>query len=166
MGSAIAGQQLQHCHSQPAQHHRLDCGLWRLYSYDARHRYHFLVPSTTLIIHYSWQRYKYYLVILDDCSHFLWTFPLRLKSETFNALANFFSYVKTQFGRTIRSIQCDNGREFDNSTTRAFFLTNGVLFRMSCPYTSSQNGKAERMIRSTNNIIRSLLFQASLTPSY
>jgi len=78
----------------------------------------------------------------------------------------FFSYVKTQFGRTIRSIQCDNGREFDNSTTRAFFLTNGVLFRMSCPYTSSQNGKAERMIRSTNNIIRSLLFQASLAPSY
>ena len=34
--------------------------------------------------------YKYYLVILDDCSHFLWTFPLRLKSETFPTLANFF----------------------------------------------------------------------------
>jgi hypothetical protein len=27
--------------------------------------------------------YKYYLVILDDCSHYIWTFPLRLKSETF-----------------------------------------------------------------------------------
>jgi hypothetical protein len=27
--------------------------------------------------------YKYYLVILDDFSHFLWTFPLRLKSDTF-----------------------------------------------------------------------------------
>ena len=74
--------------------------------------------------------------------------------------------MKTQFSCTIRSIQCDNGREFDNSTTRAFFLTNGVLLRMSCPYTYSQNGKAERMIRSTNNIIRSLLFQASLAPSY
>ena len=81
--------------------------------------------------------YKYYLVILDDCSHFLWTFPLRLKSETFPTLANFFSYVKTQFGCTIKSIQCDNGREFDNSSTRTFFLTNGVLLWMSCPYTSS-----------------------------
>ena len=40
--------------------------------------------------------YKYYPVILDDCSHFLWTFPLRLKSETFPTLANFFSYVKTR----------------------------------------------------------------------
>ena len=37
---------------------------------------------------------------------------------------------------------------------------------MSCPYTSPQNGRAERIIRSTNNILRSLLFQASLPPSY
>jgi len=70
--------------------------------------------------------YKYYLVILDDHSHFLWTFPLRLKSETFSTLANFFSYVTTQFGCTIKNVQCDNGREFDNSSARFFFLTHGV----------------------------------------
>jgi hypothetical protein len=29
---------------------------------------------------------------------------------------------------------------------------------MSCPYTSPQNGKAERIIRSINNVIRTLLF--------
>jgi hypothetical protein len=33
---------------------------------------------------------------------------------------------------------------------------------MSCPYTSSQNGKAERMIRTTNDTIRTLLLQAHL----
>ena len=37
---------------------------------------------------------------------------------------------------------------------------------MSCPHTSPQNGKAERIIRTTNNILRSLLFQASMPPSY
>lgn len=37
---------------------------------------------------------------------------------------------------------------------------------MSCPHTSPQNGKAERIIRSTNNIMRSHLFQASIPPSY
>jgi histone deacetylase 1/2 len=37
---------------------------------------------------------------------------------------------------------------------------------MSCPYTSAQNGKAERIIRSTNNVIRSLLFHAHVPPSY
>jgi hypothetical protein len=62
--------------------------------------------------------YKYYLIILDDCSHYSWTFPLRLKSDTFPTLSNFFSYVATQFGTTIKTVQCDNSREFDNSTAR------------------------------------------------
>ncbi|WVZ58080.1 LOW QUALITY PROTEIN: hypothetical protein U9M48_008389 [Paspalum notatum var. saurae] len=37
---------------------------------------------------------------------------------------------------------------------------------MSCPYTSQQNGKAERVLRTVNNIIRSLLFQSHLPPPY
>jgi hypothetical protein len=110
--------------------------------------------------------FKYYLVILDDCSHYLWTFPLRLKSDTFSTLTIFFSFVHTQFDATIRGIQCDNGREFDNSSARTFFLTHGVHLRMSCPYTSPQNGKVERIIRTINDTVRSLLFQASVPPSY
>jgi len=43
---------------------------------------------------------------------------------------------------------------------------NGIVFRLSCPYTSSQNGKFERKIRSINNIIRTLLIHASLPTSF
>jgi hypothetical protein len=110
--------------------------------------------------------YKYYLVILDDSTHYLWTFPLKLKSDTFTTLSNFFAYVSTQFGCTVKAIQCDNGREFDNSSTRTFLLTKDVLLQMSCPYTSPQNGKAERIIHSINNVIRTLLFQANLPVRY
>lgn len=109
--------------------------------------------------------FKYYLVILDDFSHYVWTFPLRFKSDTFTTLSHFFAFVKTQFSCSIQGIQCDNGREFDNASARQFFLLNGVSLRMSCPHTSPQNGKAECMLRSLNNIVRSLLFQASL-PSF
>jgi hypothetical protein len=35
---------------------------------------------------------KYYLVILDDRSHFVWTFPLRVKSDIFS-LCQIFSHV-------------------------------------------------------------------------
>jgi hypothetical protein len=35
---------------------------------------------------------------------------------------------------------------------------------MSCPYTSPQNGKVERNIRSINNVVCSLLFQTSMPP--
>jgi hypothetical protein len=109
---------------------------------------------------------KYYLVVLDDFTHYLWTFPLRLKSDTFTTLSNFFSYVSTQFSSTIKTIQCDNGHEFDNACTRSFLLTHGVLLRISCPHTSPQNGKAGRIICSTNNVMHSLLFQASLPATY
>jgi hypothetical protein len=60
---------------------------------------------------------RYYLVILDD---FLWTFPLRRKSDTFPHLSNFFVWVLTPFGCTIQAIWCDNGREVDNSTSHTF----------------------------------------------
>jgi hypothetical protein len=68
---------------------------------------------------------KYYLVILYDFTHYLWTFPLKLKSDTFTTLSNFFAYLSTQFGMTVKVIQCDNEREFDNSSTRSFLLSNG-----------------------------------------
>ena len=99
-------------------------------------------------------------MVVDDFSHYSWTFPLRAKSETFPTL-HFFAWVFTQFGLTAKAVQCDNGREFDNSTSCSFFLSRGIQLRMSCPYTS-QNGKAERMIRTTNDVVRTLLIQASL----
>jgi hypothetical protein len=74
--------------------------------------------------------------------------------------------VSTQFCRSVRALQCDNGREFDNHVSRSFFFTHGVQLRLSCPYTSAQNGRAERTIRTTTNMIRCLLFQATLPASY
>src|SRR6185312_4448899 len=110
--------------------------------------------------------YKYYLVVVDDFSHYSWTFRLRAKSETFPTILHFFAWVSTQFGLTIKTVQCDNGREFDNSTSRSFFLARCVPLRMSCPYISPQNGKIERMIRTTNDVMRTLLIQASLPPRF
>jgi hypothetical protein len=69
---------------------------------------------------------KYYLVILNDFTYYLWTFPLKLKSSTFTTLSNFFAYVSNQFCRKIKAIQCDNGHEFDNSSTWIFLLLNGT----------------------------------------
>jgi hypothetical protein len=106
--------------------------------------------------------YRYYLVILDDHSHLVWTFSLHVKSNTFSTLSQNFAYVSTQFGCTIKVVQCDNGREFNNTSSHAFFATKWVLLRMSCPYTSPQNCKAERILHAINNMLCSLLFEASI----
>jgi hypothetical protein len=119
---------------------------------------------TSLVVSVS--GHKYYLIIIDDRSYFVWTFSLRVKSDTFSTLSNFFAFVSTQFSHTIKVVQCDNDREFNNASSRAFFTTQGVVLWMSCPYTSPQNGKAEHTLRTLNNMIRSLLFQASFPVRY
>jgi hypothetical protein len=89
------------------------------------------------------------------CGPFLYVLNLKF----FFTLSIFFAYVSTQFGRTIKAIQCDNGREFDNASSRAFFATKGVLLWMSFPYTSPQNGKTECILCTINNMLHSLLFR-------
>jgi histone deacetylase 1/2 len=115
---------------------------------------------------YSFSGNKYYLTVLDDYSHYSWAFPIRNKSDTASILQRFFVYVKTQFNKIIQCVQCDNGGEFLNSELRSFFSTNGISFRFSCPHTSPQNGKAERMLRTTNDVIRTLLVQSNLPPTF
>jgi hypothetical protein len=70
--------------------------------------------------------FRYYLVILDDYSYFVWTFPLCRKSDVSATLTSFFSYVSTQFGRTIHALQTDNGKEFDNLVVRTLLATHGT----------------------------------------
>jgi histone deacetylase 1/2 len=111
--------------------------------------------------------FKYNLAILNDCSHFVWTFPLRLESDTFPTLSNFFAHVHTQFGCTIKAV-CSVTMVVNSIIPPPvlILLAKGVSLRMSCPYTSQQNGKAEHTLRSLNNITHTLLFQASMPPPY
>nr|CAE05417.1 OSJNBa0035I04.5 [Oryza sativa Japonica Group]CAE05956.3 OSJNBb0088C09.15 [Oryza sativa Japonica Group] len=89
-----------------------------------------------------------------------------LKSDVHRHIVEFVEYAHTQFGHRLKCLQADNGTEFVNHNTTSFLAGRGSLLRLSCPYTSPQNGKAERMIRTLNNSIRTLLLQASMPPSY
>lgn len=110
--------------------------------------------------------FRYYLLFLDDYSHYLWVFPLKSKTAVYDTFVHFHKYVQTQFGYFIKALQCDNGREYDNNRFTLFSSCHGMIWRYSCPHTSPQNGKVERMIRTINNVCRSLLFHASLPSSY
>jgi transposase InsO family protein len=119
---------------------------------------------TSLVI--SASGFRYYLVIIDDYSHYYWTFPLRNKSRVSRTLTDFFAYARTQFGTTIRSLQIDNGTEFLNSAVESLLTTNDTTLCLSCPYTSQQNGKAERTICTINDTMRTLMFHAHLPESF
>ena len=101
----------------------------------------------------SFSGFKYYLVLLDDYTHYAWTFPIHLKSEVLPLIRSFHAYVNTQFRLPLVALQTDNGKEFDSNTMRTFLSTHGVAFRLSCPYTSQQNRKAERILRTLNDCV-------------
>jgi transposase InsO family protein len=60
--------------------------------------------------------FKYYLIVVDDYSRYIWTFLLRLKFDAIVALRDFYHYTLNQFHLSIQCIHYDNGREFDNTT--------------------------------------------------
>ena len=110
--------------------------------------------------------YKFYLVIIDDFTHYVWSFPLLNKADVVPTFLKFCSYVPTQFRLPIVALQTDNDREFDNYTMRRFLQAHGMAFRLSCPYTSAQNGKAERTLRTLNDSVRAMLLHASAPPQF
>ena len=126
-----------------------------------------IVPADvwTSPIH-SFSGFKYYLVLIDDYTHYVWTFLLHAKSDVLQCLLAFHAYVLTQFQLPLISLQTDNGREFDNSALRDHLSTHGIDFRLSCPYTSAQNRKAERIIRTLNDCVRSLLLHTAMPGEY
>ncbi|MDE9448506.1 hypothetical protein KKJ04_24165, partial [Xenorhabdus bovienii] len=70
------------------------------------------------------------------------------------------AYVRTQFSHAILYFWSDNQCKFDNAVIRSFFSQHDIIFHLSCPYTSQQNGKAECILRILNDCMHTLLLQA------
>ncbi|KAD2394048.1 hypothetical protein E3N88_41025 [Mikania micrantha] len=83
--------------------------------------------------------HRFYLLFLDDYTNFLWTYPIAHKSQVFPTFVKFYNLIKTQFNTNIKSLQCDNGKEYDNTLFKQFCDSHGMVLRFSCPYTSAQN---------------------------
>lgn len=110
--------------------------------------------------------YKYYMVLIDNHTQFVWIYPLKFKSKMFSNFVKFHHLINTQFNRNIKAFHYNLGGEFDNNNFKTFAYNTGLVFRFSCPHTFSQNGKTERMIRRLNDRIRALLIDAHLPPSF
>lgn len=91
-------------------------------------------------------------------------FPSSTKSECHLKIKHFIAHIHTQFNLPLLSLQTDNGREFDNKPTREFLSSLGVSLRFFCPYTSPQNSRVERILRTINDTIRTLLLHAHMPP--
>ncbi|KAI5954698.1 hypothetical protein KGF54_002474 [Candida jiufengensis] len=110
------------------------------------------------------------LIIVDDFTRMKFVFPLKHKSEAAEVIINWINqherYFTSRGGYRVSSLRSDNGGEFVNSRLQQFCVHHGIKQETTVPYSSEQNGVAERAIRSIEDKSRVLLEEAKLTEKF
>ncbi|XP_019256261.1 PREDICTED: uncharacterized protein LOC109234647 [Nicotiana attenuata] len=79
---------------------------------------------------------------------------------------SFHKMICTQFEVKIKILRTDNGTEYTGKDFGAYLESFGIIHQTSCPYTSAQNGVAERKNRHLLEVARSLMFTMNLPKPY
>ena len=65
-------------------------------------------------LHLSINKARFFLICVEDFSHFTWIYFLRKKYEVFQHLKDFKALVETQSEKKIKFLKTDNGGEYVN----------------------------------------------------
>ena len=88
----------------------------------------------------------YAMNIIDDYSGYVWSVPLRSKTDACSAFQTWHKSVTVQMGDTLRILITNNGKLVSKSMQN-YCDTHGINHQLTTPYTSAQNGRAERLHR-------------------
>ncbi|XP_060212195.1 uncharacterized protein LOC132639793 [Lycium barbarum] len=69
----------------------------------------------------TYDKFKYFLTLVDDFSRSTWTVLLRCKSNVLNTIKAFVTLTENQFATIIKTIGTDNGLKFVNKETTQYF---------------------------------------------
>jgi len=86
---------------------------------------------------------RYWLTIVDVCSRYGCTIPMRTKDEAKRYFLEWVAYAQLKTGRKLKHVHGDRGGEFLNTFLLDHFRGKGVEVTFSNPHTPQQNGIAE-----------------------
>ena len=110
--------------------------------------------------------FNYYVIFVDDYSHFTWLFLLKHKNKVLSVFKHFKSMVETQFSSKLKVLRTDNGSEYINTEFNSFCSASGILHQSSCPHTPKQNCVSERKHKYIVETGLTLLYQSHLPLNY
>lgn len=105
---------------------------------------------------------RYFLTFKDDASSYRHVYFMRHKSEVFEKFKVFEKLIRNKFGRSIKILRSDNGREFCNQKMDDYLESCGIKKETTAPYTPEQNGKAERDNRTIVESARTMILSKNL----
>jgi transposase InsO family protein len=106
--------------------------------------------------------FRYWLLFIDDYSRYFWIYLLRKKPETFDAFTQFKAMVEKQFDKSILCLHDDKGGEFIGIKWNAFFAQHGIRRENTVKASPQQNGVAERLNRTLEELLVAMLNRARL----
>jgi transposase InsO family protein len=97
---------------------------------------------------------RYFLLLIDDLSHYMWVVVLGSKGEAADAIRRTQTAAKVECSRKLRVLHTDNGGEFTSCCA-----DESVQRHYSAPYSLQQNGVIERRNQTVVGMARALLKQ-------
>ena len=105
---------------------------------------------------------KYLVTFVDDATRKVWVYPIRSKDEVLDKFRTFLALVENQIDKTLKCLRSDNGGEYVSKAFQAFCDSKGIKRELTAPYNPPQNGVAERMNRTIQDKVRTMLSHAAL----
>ena len=109
---------------------------------------------------------KYFLTFIDEYSKCTKIYCIKSKSETAECFIDYVNLVENKFGKTIKKVQCDNGKEYMNKEIYNFIKHKGIELIPCPPYVHELNGIAERYNRTAMDMGRCLMREAKINRKY
>ena len=97
--------------------------------------------------------------VVDELSRFVTVFFLKQKSEAANLPLQCIRFHENFIGNRVSS-------EFNSQYLRDELNKKGIRLQTTIPYSPQQNGIAERMNRTLNDRVRTMLIQSGLSQRY
>ena len=100
---------------------------------------------------------RYFLLLVDDCSHYMWLQLLTSKDEAVAAIKKFKMRAKAKSGKKLHVLRTDRGDEFTSVEFAAYCTDHGVGQHQYAPYSPQQNGVVERRNQTVVGMARSMM---------
>ena len=108
----------------------------------------------------------YFVTFIDDFSRKVWVYSLRRKDQVRSVFQRFVTLAETQTSKKVKCLRSDNGGEYVSKAFQDFCDTKGIKRELTAPYNPPQNGVLERMNRTIQEKMRSMLSNVGLPNSF
>lgn len=105
---------------------------------------------------------RYFATFKDEVSSFRYVYFLKYKSDLFDRFKEFERLIFNKFGRSLKTLRADNGREYCSCEMKKYVAARGIVIEHTAPYAPEQNGRSERDNRTIVESARTMLHSKKL----